>query len=267
MEFITAIPNRSRLREINEEALESASLVEAAVAYVGSDRHPLLTGCWEAKIPLRVWARYDSGIPVGPPVLRWFLDRKSPDFVCRLIPDYFHAKVVWWHGYGAYIGSANLTPRAWDDNNEAGVFYLENELESSGLGDELRQFFQGLDLVSHPLSEEIYAEAIRFSDHHSDLSEKQRQHDDDFDKSRLIPKPLSPHSINRKPAKDLHRERFLAEWREALEELRLISERVASDTWRPDWISADVPASLQADRFLHSYYKSFRPPERFLSAP
>lgn len=62
MEFITFIPNRSRLQEINEEALESATLVEAAVAYVENERHPLLVGCWNAspKIPLRLWGRYDS---------------------------------------------------------------------------------------------------------------------------------------------------------------------------------------------------------------
>jgi hypothetical protein len=259
MEFITLIPNRSRLREINEEALESATLVEAAVAYVENERHPLLAGCWNAtpKIPLRLWARYDSSIPVAPPVMRWFLDRKSTDFTCRLIPDYYHSKVIWWHGYGAYVGSANLTPRAWDENREAGVFYLENELEASGLADELRQFFLGLGHpVSHPLSEDIYQEALRFSDHRSELSKDQNQHDADFDKSRIIARPLSPHSLNKKPVKDLRRERFLVEWRDALEELRLISERVSSDDYRPPWITPDVPASLQADRFLHSYYKA-----------
>lgn len=124
MEFITFIPNRSRLQEINEEALESATLVEAAVAYVENERHPLLVGCWNAspKIPLRLWGRYDSSVPVSPLAMRWFLDRKSADFTCRLIPDYFHAKVIWWHGYGAYVGSANLSSRAWDENREAGAF-------------------------------------------------------------------------------------------------------------------------------------------------
>ena len=259
MEFVTAIPNRSRLQEINEEALESTSTthVEAAVAYVESYRQPLLVGCWEAKIPLRLWARYDAGVPVAPPVMRLFLDRKSTDFTLRLIPDYFHAKVIWWHGYGAYIGSANLTPRAWDENREACVFYLENEMAESGLGDELRQFFQDLDPVSHPLSEEIYQEALRFSDHRSEFAKEQNQHEADFAKSRIIPKPLSPHSLNRKPTKDLHRERFLKEWHDALGELRIISERVTSEKYRPTWVPTDVPASLQADRFLHSYYREF----------
>lgn len=259
MEFITFIPNRSRLQEINEEALESATLVEAAVAYVENERHPLLVGCWNAspKIPLRLWGRYDSSVPVSPLAMRWFLDRKSADFTCRLIPDYFHAKVIWWHGYGAYVGSANLSSRAWDENREAGVFYLEHELETSGLGDELRQFFLGLGHpVSHPLSEDIYQEALRFTDYGSDLIKEKKQHDSDFNASRIIARPLSPHSLNKKPAQDLRRERFLVEWRDALEELRLISERVSSDDYRPAWITPDVPASLQADRFLHSYYKA-----------
>lgn len=259
MEFITLIPNRSRLREINEEALETASHVDAAVAYVESDRHPLLTGCWSAepKIPLRLWARYDSSVPVAPPVMRWFLDRRSSDFTLRLVPDYFHAKVIWWHGFGAYIGSANLTPRAWDNNREAGIFYLEHELETSGMAEELNLFFQSLSPISYPIREEIYQEALLFSDHRSHLAKEQEEHDNSFNRERLIPKPLTVHSANRKPSRDLRRERFLKEWHDALEDLRLIAERVSSNNYRPRWVPPGVPASLQADRFLHSYYKAF----------
>lgn len=39
-----------------------------------------------------------------------------------------HAKVIWWRGYGVYVGSANLTSAAWYNNIEAGVFFSESEI-------------------------------------------------------------------------------------------------------------------------------------------
>jgi len=82
MEFVAALSNRSRLRELNSLAMESPELasVDAAVAYAASDRHPLLVDTLSRGKPLRLWARYDESVPVAAPVLRWFLDRKSNDY-------------------------------------------------------------------------------------------------------------------------------------------------------------------------------------------
>ncbi len=73
-----------------------------------------------------------------------------------------HCKIIWWKGYGAYIGSANLTGRAWYSNIEAGVFYDENDLYNTGLIEQLEEFFDNLsDLDSLPPCIELTKEIIQ----------------------------------------------------------------------------------------------------------
>ena len=76
--------------------------------------------CWKNEISLKYWGRFDDTIPVSLPILKTFLSRRSRIFTCKLIRR-FHAKVIWWHGDGAYVGSANHTGAAWNSNVEAGT--------------------------------------------------------------------------------------------------------------------------------------------------
>ena len=100
------------LLEIHEQGIDKTDSLKIAIAYAsGSPR--LLEDCWKKKIRVTFWGRYDDTSPIALPILKTFLDRKSPNYVCKLVPDIFHAKIIWWDGYGAYIGSANLTENAW----------------------------------------------------------------------------------------------------------------------------------------------------------
>src|SRR3546814_16792850 len=83
-------------------------------------------------IPLNFWGRLDEEVPVRVYILNLFLHRRSPQFVCKLVTHH-HAKVIWWRGFGVYVGSANLTYSAWNSNVEAGCFRSEehtSELQS-----------------------------------------------------------------------------------------------------------------------------------------
>src|SRR5687768_1842200 len=91
--------NGRYLLEILENAAAETDIVEAAVAYAAADE--LFEWCWEKNIPLRYWGRLDDSLPVSVHLLRTFLSRRSPNFICKLVTR-FHAKVIWWHGYGAY---------------------------------------------------------------------------------------------------------------------------------------------------------------------
>ena len=102
--------NGEYLRSITESALKETETVEAAVAYATNEAL-LFDWCWENQIPLKFWGRFDAGIPVSPQILRKFLARRSPNYSCKLL-THFHSKVIWWHGFGAYIGSANLSDPA-----------------------------------------------------------------------------------------------------------------------------------------------------------
>ncbi|MGP0718940.1 phospholipase D-like domain-containing protein, partial [Escherichia coli] len=83
-------------------------------------------------------------VPVAPSFLSKLLINTKNNIFCKLVPDCLHSKVIWWKGYGAYIGSANLTDRAWNMNIEPGVFYTESDLYNSDLISRLEDFFDNL---------------------------------------------------------------------------------------------------------------------------
>jgi len=84
--------NGKYLREIPDNAVNDTEFVEAAVAYATNDRL-LFEWCWNNQIPLRFWGRFDESIPINLDILKSFLARRSPNFVCKLV-THFHAKVI-----------------------------------------------------------------------------------------------------------------------------------------------------------------------------
>jgi hypothetical protein len=248
MELVTGTA-KSRLDEINRIAVEQCEWVQAAIAYV-TDEKTLLKQCLKHGKRLALWARYDYSVPVGYEILRMFLDRNRAKFVLRLVPDRFHPKVIWWHGYGAYVGSANLSTSAWFRNFEAGVFFSQEDLEIQGLSDPLRQFFFEIDAASHPLTREIVEEMGRWTNDRNQTAQSEAEKR--FERERTLPPLQSLISVDQKKARQKHREDFLREWNDTLQILRGLALKVAQH--RPAWLRPDVPAGAQADRFLHAYY-------------
>ena len=113
--------NGHYLRNITENYAHDTEEVLAAVAYA-THASLLFDWCWKHRIPLKFYGRLDDTIPVTVRILETFLSKRSANFVCRLV-QHHHAKVIWWRGVGAYIGSANLTDSAWYKNIEAGCFF------------------------------------------------------------------------------------------------------------------------------------------------
>lgn len=245
-----------QLDRLNNEALLSASKVDAAVAYV-HDTGLLFEGCWKKGIPLTLWARYDNTVPVSIPVLEWFLSKsqKSANYSCKLLASLFHPKIIWWHGFGAYIGSANLTHSAWYRNFEAGIFLSEDELDEQGMREELVRYFEEIDDVATPLTREILDEMNRLMKDRYQTEEVEAKKR--FALTRLIPELKPNILINKTPLIQRRRARFLEEWRETLEILRSISERVSAPEFRPAWVPAESPKGAQADQFLNAFYYSY----------
>src|SRR5665213_935265 len=153
MKLVLGGVNGLYLREILDAAVKTTERVDAAVAYATDDRL-LFDWCWDKEIPLRFWGRFDEAVPVSMPILRRFLSRNSGRYVCKLVRC-FHPKVIWWRGYGAYIGSANLTQAAWYNNVEAGLFLTDDELDASGQALELDTLFAKIDQAASPLTKEL----------------------------------------------------------------------------------------------------------------
>lgn len=251
MKFVQGIHKQAPLALINKEALENCDEVWAAVAYV-TDSKTIIRPCYEKKIPLRLWARYDYTIPVRVEILEWFIG-KSPLSICKLIPDIFHPKVIWWKPYGVYIGSANLTDSAWFQNFEAGVFLTEYEIEEQGIKGDLESFFNTIDDNAHLLTQEIVDE---LKEHQKNIFfEHESQAKKDFKKKRRLQEITSISAeTERRPAQDRRQKEFIAEWEQTLQYIRDISEILIKDENRPVWVSKDAPRGVQADQFLHAYY-------------
>ena len=155
MKFITNV-NGNYLREIHENIKpEMVEELRVAVAY-GSDSPPVLEWAWKNDIPLRYWCRYDHTVPVSTAILKKFLERKSFKYRCFLAPNFFHAKIIWFVGYGVYIGSHNLTDRAWNKNIEAGCFFTQSEIIRDSMDKELEDFFSYVNSKSTELNQAAY---------------------------------------------------------------------------------------------------------------
>ncbi len=242
--------NHEYLRNITENNREKTERVDAAVAYVSSE-DLLFNWCWENKIPLKFWGRHDETVPVEPYILKKFLDRRSANYRCKLV-RHFHAKVIWWHGVGAYVGSANLSDSAWNGNVEAGTFFEESELEELGMDEQLKDFFNVLENHGSELTEEIW----RF------LEDRKKQLSQDWltNKKRseaARENPIVSHwpglvTVPRRNAADRQKAEFLNEWNSTLTVLRNLAAKVTD--YRPDWVKPDAPAGAQVDRFLAAHY-------------
>ena len=251
MKFIRGECNRSSIDKLNREALQECEEVWAAVAYV-TDDSPLIKPCYQKRIPLRLWARYDYSVPVNVGILEWFLG-KSPLAVCKLVPDIFHPKVIWWRPFGIYIGSANLTQRAWFGNIEAGLFLSQVEIEEAGLTEELESFFAELDEAAYGLTKEVVAELQEYQKD-SRFADRERMRKD-FDANRKIPKLDSLVSLPKKSGgRERRRSDFLQEWNRTLGYIRDIAGNVSKSENRPHWVRPEIPNGVQADQFLHAYY-------------
>ncbi len=254
MKFIAGPLNKKLLQNLLYEVIDEASRVKVAVAYAKKDNLKLFEACVDRLLPLEFYGRYDYTVAVDPDVLKWFIDKASPNIECKLVPDILHSKVIWWVDAGAYIGSANLTDRAWISNIEAGVYLTQDELSESGMEEELRSFFEEVDERSSPLNKEIYEEQKQLKAQRAELSRQEYSSDQDFDKKRLLPKNQGLIFSEGKRPSDKPFKRFDKEWNSALQIMRSLAVRVSDDNTRPNWIGSDVPAGVQADQFLHAYY-------------
>lgn len=251
MELFANKLNRGFLRSVLPGPDVQVDWVKAAIAY-GDDESTLIQNCIVNRRRLDIWVRYDQTVPVAPRLLRKLLESGRANLFCYVVPDVLHSKVIWWKGHGVYIGSANLTERAWVSNIEMGVFVPEVDLEADGSLAEIEGFFDTLMEAEEvmPLSEEIVRDQER-------LSNLRRQRltalDKDSEALRTIPRWEGPAFIGgAEIVHEARKARFTKEWNRGLTILRQMADQAPH--YRPRWLNADVPAAWQADQFLHAYY-------------
>ncbi|ABI73841.1 phospholipase D-like domain-containing protein [Shewanella frigidimarina] len=227
--------------------------VLAALAYgQDSDNVTFLKNCLDNKFRLDIWMRHDETVPVSIGLLTKLLKNMKNNIFCQLIPDVMHSKVIWWQGYGAYIGSANHTNRAWWTNIEAGIFFTEEELISNDLISQLEIFFEGLRNIKEaiPLSQDIIEEQKNLLE----LRKKSgiEQIEVQLKKQRSVPIFEGINGYAKKSSIDKKKEKFKKEWQSTITIIDNIASQI--NDYRPKWVSADIPAYWHVDQFLHAYY-------------
>ena len=252
MKAILGQINGAYLEDILLAAGEKTDAVWAAVAYVTDDR--LFKWAYERGIPIKFWGRWDAGCCVRPTIAQWFINRQNANYQCFFVTNY-HPKVIWWRGYGVYLGSANLTDSAWFRNIEAGVFLTEDEIDDIEIRDTLEAFFAKIRENAFPVSSEIVKELDRRQKREAANVKQAEDENKSFgrkghtkDWAGLVRTGPQNNSA------DWRRKAFVTEWNETLETLRMIAERVSADEYRPSWVPSDTSSGVQADQFLHAHY-------------
>lgn len=239
--------NGNYLTNIILGALGETQEVLAAVAYA-TEMNLLFDWCWQNNITLKFYGRLDEGVAVRPNILSKFLNRRSSRFQCRLV-QHHHAKIIWWRGYGLYIGSANLTASAWYKNVEAGCFFPEAEITDQMAADIL-ELFRTVHQNSTPLTEEML---LIMQGRAKRVSEASPSSEEFWDSPSFNKWPGLVQTAP-KQAADQRRAAFLEEWHSTLQQLRDIGHLVSKPENRPSWVDPEAPSGVQADQFLHAHY-------------
>jgi hypothetical protein len=121
--------------------------------------------------------------------------------------------------------------------------------------EELRTFFEVTDARAEPIDERFYQHLLELQRMRAGIDRAEY----DFKRrvQRHFPEGTGLVSVDKAKARDRAFAEFARRWRESLQVLKDISERVIRDEYRPDWIPKDTPAGAQADQFVHAYYYQF----------
>ena len=136
--------------------------IRLAVAYAQS-MDPLFELAAKQKVPLVLYALMDGEFP-SIAILRKFVELSPPSWQLFLTRRFYHPKIYWFEGVGAYIGSANLTNNGWTGNLECGVWFTASELADEGYDDQLAAMFVVIEGRSVAASPQHLAVARRLAE-------------------------------------------------------------------------------------------------------
>ncbi len=232
------------VRKVDHSRLQR---IEAAVAYT-TTIDELAELARSTSVPFILYTLADGEFP-NAGVVEKFL-RAPLHWQIFLTRGFFHSKVIWLHGIGAYVGSANLTEQGWWRNIECGLWFDDDELEDQGLDDELREFFAGLnDGRRFVQANEGHLTAIRscvpMAGQLRSASEAFGKH---IDRALSgIPGSDPPPLHDATDRADGARQRFVIEWNNTLTILAKLTDKVRTVPW-PAWVDPAAAPSIVQDQ-------------------
>lgn len=257
MQLVAGFLNNVTLDALHAAHTSSVSEILVAVAYADNSFLPFLKEAADKQVKLTFYGRYETSLPVALPVIEWFLENKwRKTAECSLVPDFYHPKVIWWRGRGAYIGSANLSKRGWQDNIELGTFFSEQELAASGMGAQLTTVFAQIKERAHPIDKDLRDKMRDLASALARRTKAEKDFESYAEKHRWIPKGR-PLSAEKQSVKSHQQESYLRRRRKVIVYLEEVGALLASEVNRPSWLPQDVPTVLQVDQFLFAYCEQF----------
>jgi hypothetical protein len=228
--------------------------IRLAVAYV-REMNDIFELAKRRNVPLELYCLFDGMFP-SKPILKRFVDRHgSLTWQMYLTANFYHPKIYWFEGIGAYIGSANLTVQGRNNNLECGVWFNQDELVGEGLDEQLRMMLRVIRERSTPASEEH----VRILDAIESQRTAARKAQSDFEQSvkdalANIPGQQAPIDVTQKEsAGGAARRAFVSEWNQTLTILRKLTV-LGRQRPRPSWVGAHVHPAIVQDQATESWY-------------
>jgi hypothetical protein len=236
------------------EQCDDLEHIRVAAAYVNKSR-PLIDLAKRKKVPLSIYALLDGD--KWPPIaeLEYFVGLAPPSVQLFVTANFYHPKIYWFEGVGAYIGSANLTDGGWMKNIECGVWLDANDIEEQGLEAELRTMFSS-----------IAERCVLATKEHVELVKELRHERAEFDRARrsfqeAAAKALAAlpgqHAIIDQTKRDDNggaaKRAFVDEWFETLGVLRKLV-RIAKERPNPTWVDRDAHPAIVQDQATELWY-------------
>jgi hypothetical protein len=250
MQVVMGELNGVRLLNLMHGAVGRCSRVTAAVAYATAN-NPFFEHCRDHGLFLEFFGLLSDDEAVSVPVLQDML-RAGPLVVNpRLVKGYFHSKIIWWHGYGAYIGSANLTSNAWFTNVECGFFFEEAEIIGTPLQADLELQFGYLRSLSGPVTAELVKALNDLRPAGTSVHVAKQKLQLQFEQAT---KGFPVHAGLTYSLQTTAFTQFTTEWDQTLQLLRGLSKDFEKLSKRPKWVDAIADPTVHFDQFLHAYY-------------
>ena len=231
--------------------------IELAVAYT-SKMDELLKLSSRRKIPLNLYTLADGdGFP-SLDVARAIVRSSNSSLRLYLIKKFYHPKIMWFRGVGAYIGSANLSDSAWSRNQECGIWMDEDELHRENWIEQLGSIFMTVrESCKEATLEDIEAlDAIKTR--RAALNAQEREFRQFVDKMLSgIPgdSPLTDQSISKNRG-GAARNAFMEEWELGLTTLRKLAKRFEEekDRW-PKWVNREAAPAIVQDQATEAWWE------------
>lgn len=231
--------------------------ISASIAYNSCPN--LLDQCIKKMINLEWWGLFNEEMSTDVKLIEKALSSTYITFYS--ITNNFHSKLIYFHDYGLYIGSHNMTEKAFKQNIECGVFFYENEITEKQ-HKQLKEYFSFLRNNSKKFIKEdqikikLYSEKISgIDDETTSLKNKKKNiFLSSFPELKsFVPKILLKYEKKIEISEE--EKRFSQEWRNAHQILDKIEAALFINPL-PDFVKSNASRSSILDQVLYLYYET-----------